>query len=180
MLALAERLVAALGAAALARGEPAAMVAGALALLATLALAMLGLAGPALGIAAAGSFAFAVGARFARLKTALLQAPHSHTLAWLRDPGSDALVSVALALALAPPDGLAPIAALGPLAIGAARLAAASPKAAAAAFWRDRTVQLALIALAASFGLLGQATALMALSALAQVLFTKRDQPIPQ
>lgn len=92
----------------------------------------------------------------------------------------DGAASLALIGALISPGdyGLPDLAitALGPFAIGLARLAAPSSGPLARAVWEDRTLQLSTFALAAAFDLLGPALAVLGLVALAQLLLrTERD-----
>jgi hypothetical protein len=178
--ALADRFTATIGVSGLATGEPAAMLTGSMMLLAAIALAIWGYALPAVILAAMGCFAFDTAAGFSRLKQALLQVSPHKSLELLREPGRDVLASLVLMFALAPPSGLDPIAALAPLAIGAARLVSGSASARPAAFWRDRSLHFALLALAAAFDTLAQGAAIFALAAVAHALFIQRNQSFPQ
>lgn len=132
----------------------------------------------ALVAALLGSLALDLGASLGRLVRALLGDAPTPMLGPIHDPGRDLLAAAVLSAALGL-GGEGALAALGPLAVGTARLAAISAPPPAAAFWQDRTSQLALLALAAAFGILGGATALLALAALAQALFASRARPIP-
>lgn len=179
-LALAGWLAAATGTRAIARGEPAAMLAAAAALLAAAGLAALGHTLAAVTLAAAGSLASDLAARFAAFRARLFTGRPHALLAALRDPGRDMLSGLALALAMAPPLGLAPVAALGLLAIGTMRIVGHNGGGGPAIFWQDRSAQLAALALAAGLGRLAEATAILALAALGQALFNFRRQSIPQ
>jgi hypothetical protein len=161
-------------------GEPAAMLAGVILMLTALVLAAQAFPLAAVMAAVGASFAFDLAGQFARLQFALLGDAPAGWLAVMRDPGRDILLSLALMLALAPPTGLAPVAALGPLALGLTRIAADAAGTVGAAFWRDRSLHLILLALGAGFGVLGGASALLALGALASVLFIRRQQAAPQ
>lgn len=132
----------------------------------------------ALVAALLGSLALDLGANLGRVVHAVLGAKPVLATARLHDPGRDVLTAGVLIAALGY-GGQGALAALGPLALGTARLAAASAPPLAAAFWQDRTAQLALLALGAAFGMLAQTTALLALGALAQALFAKRTPAIP-
>lgn len=179
-LALAGWLAAASGTRGLARGEYAGMLAAGAALLAAAILAGLGHVLAALILAAAGSIAADLAARIAALRARIFSTQPSVRFANLRDPGRDLLASLVLMLALAPPPGIAAVAALGPLAIGTARIAARLYGAHCALIWQDRSLHLAALALAAGLGALAPATAILALAALAHALFNLRGQSIPQ
>ena len=135
---------------------------------------------PALIAGLLGSFALDLVPVLARLKAALqpdeLDAGPTHWLAQLHDPGRDGLVGLVLVAAL----GAWPLAALGLLAVGTARLAARTAPPAMAAFWHDRTAQTALLMATAGLGWFPGACAMLALAALAQALATHRSQAIPE
>lgn len=178
--AIAQWLAASVGVQALAWGAPAATLAGAAMLIAALVLAVFDVGLPAIILAMLGTFGFAMADEFSALKAGLLSISENSTLARLRDPGGDALLCLLLGLMLAPQGQIAAIAALGPLAIGAARLAGASANRLAAAFWQDRPLQLVVLAISQAFGLLAFVVATMALGAVAQGLFNARSQSFPQ
>lgn len=178
--ALAGRLAEAIGTRGLRAGEPAAMLAGVLLMVAALVLASQGFPMGAMIGAAAASLSLELAAQFARLQVAVLDEAGGGWLAALRDPGRDVLAALAGMLALAPPLGISATAALAPLAVGLVRLAAREAGPAGAAFWQDRSLHLALLALAAGFGVLGAGFAILGLGALAVLLFTRRGQPAPQ
>ena len=157
-----------------------AAVAGLVLLLGALGGAATGWVVPALIAAMLGSFALDLVPVLTRLKAALEPgepgAGQGQELARLHDPGRDGLVSLLLMTVLAD----WPLAALGLLAVGAARLAARAAPPAAAAFWHDRTAHIALLLAAAGLGWFAEACALLALGAVAQALATHRAQAIPE
>jgi hypothetical protein len=159
----------------LANGEPAASLAGLALFIMALACALWGWELAALGCAVLGSFALDLGQDIARLRLGLRGGEPAAMLVRLHDPGRDGLAMLAVMAALGSPA----VAALAPLAIGTARLAAQNAAPHAAAFWQDRTVQLAVLMLGAALGWLAEATALLALGALAQALLAKPRAPIP-
>lgn len=153
---------------------PLAAAGAALALLvAGAVLAGFGFAPAGLAVAAAGALAGASAQAAARVTQALLGADAP------RLPGgrfmalSDMFASVALALAVlssgAGTTGVA-AAALGPLAVGLARLAQGESGPRARDFWTDRPVQLAALALAAGFDLLAPALAVFCLCGVGRLL----------
>ncbi|MCL9982029.1 MAG: hypothetical protein NBV60_02610 [Erythrobacter sp.] len=79
----------------------------------------------------------------------------------------DTSAAATLLLALSPAGSIAPLAALGPVALGLARL---TPPASPLAMLTDRGLLLALLALAAAFALLSHATALVSLVLLGGLL----------
>jgi hypothetical protein len=82
----------------------------------------------------------------------------------------DASAAATALLALSPAGPLAPLAVLGPVLIGLARLTAQTMPLAPQAVLTDRGVLLALLALAAAFGLLPHAAALFSLVLLGGLL----------
>ena len=167
--ALSTWLAARIGGRGLALGEPAASLAGLAVLIIALVSALWGWELAALACAVLGSFALDLGQDIARLRLGLRGGEPAGMLVRLHDPGRDGLAMLAVIAAL----GLPALAALAPLAIGTARLAARNAAPHAAAFWQDRTVQLAVLMLGAALGWLAEATALLALGALAQALLAK-------
>lgn len=150
-------------------------LAGLGAMLVSLVLGVAGWPVAALACALLASGAIDLAARIAQLRQAVLGEGPPAMLRHLADPGRDGLAMLTLAAAIAE----VPLAALGPLATGTARLAAAQAPPLAAAFWRDRTAQLAMLTLGAGLGWLAEAAALLALAALAQALFAKPLRSIP-
>ncbi|MFL0671229.1 MAG: hypothetical protein ACJLS3_07355 [Erythrobacter sp.] len=173
--ALSAWFAARIGGRGLAGGEPAASIAGLALLIMAVASALTGWGLTTLVCAVLGSFALDLGQDIARLRLGLRGGAPAAMLARLHDPGRDGLAMLAIMAALGSPA----LAALAPLAIGTARLAARDTSPGAAAFWQDRTVQLAVLMLGAALGWLAEATALLALGALAQALFARPARPIP-
>ncbi|MFN3988843.1 MAG: hypothetical protein ACK4IS_01150 [Erythrobacter sp.] len=130
----------------------------------------------ALVCALLGSLALDLGAALGRIRRAVLGSKARPGLAYLHHPGRDVLAGIAIMAALGP----GALAALAPLAIGTAVLASRAAPPRFAAFWQDRTAQLAIMTLGAGLGWLGETTALLALGALAQTLFADRFKPIPE
>jgi hypothetical protein len=137
-------------------------------------LALLGWGATGLALASAGAFAAAWSDEASKLARELAGERKRAILHAGQDALLDGLASVALIGAvISSGDGSISslgAAALGPFAIGLARLAAGISGPLARAFWQDRTVQLAIFALAGSFGLLGPVIALVGLAALTQLL----------
>lgn len=129
------------------------------------------------------SLAFAVAAMFSGALT-LAYAGIARRLHRQSGPGSaeaafavalDALAALTLWFALVPLPEWSALAICGPLLIGLARLAAREEgEVPLSAFWRDRASLLVLLALAASAGLLPEATAAFAATALGALLLGKR------
>lgn len=146
-------------------------------MVAAIVVAMLGYPPASLALATVGAFAGSVSARFAALARQLLRRPAiavpAMPIAW----AIDALAAGTLVAALVPEGQwsapLVPLAVCGLLVIGLARLAARAQNSAAATIWSDRASLLALLALAAAFGLLAEATALIALAALGALLLRR-------
>lgn len=131
----------------------------------------------AVALAAAGAFAGHVSARFAGLTRQMLRQPviaiAALPISWAVDASAAAVLVAALVPSTQWSAPLAPLAVCGPLVIGLARLAARAEGAAAATIWSDRASLLAVLALAAAFGLLAEATALIALAALGALLLRR-------
>ncbi|MFN4039349.1 MAG: hypothetical protein ACK4IB_08420 [Erythrobacter sp.] len=172
-LALADWLAARIGMRRIVAAAPGVVLGGLVLLLAAIGCALQYWELAAVLCAALGSFALDLGGSLARIRENVLDSRLPLALVRAREPGRDLLVCGVLAAAL----GLGPLAALGLLAVGNARLA---ERFGAAAFWQDRTAQLALLAVGSGLALLAEATALFALLALAQCLFTNPARPIPE
>lgn len=148
------------------------------AMLAAIVVASLGHGFAALGVTLLASFAFGLARAFMQMRARLQQRVIPATFAWLHDPGADVLASIALAIVLAPPFGMAPVAALAPLTFGLLRLASTATPAKQAAFWQDRPAHLALLTIAAAFGVLPEGAAILGIAALAATLLqTKAYRP---
>lgn len=143
-------------------------------LLAAVVAAGFGFATVALALAAVGAFAGSVSASFAALTRRLLRQPETGAPSPVLARVVDGLAAATLLLALASPEQwgapLVPLAVCGPLLIGLARLAARAGGPLGGTVWADRVSLLAVLALAAGFGLLTEATALIALAALGALL----------
>ncbi len=156
--------------------EAAANLGAAASLLTGMAAAVAGWVLAAMMASLLGSWLFDLAAAFGRIRRGVLGGKHAAVWARLNDPGRDGLVVLALSAALGP----SALAALAPLAIGTARLAQRAARPLAAAFWRDRTAQIAVMTLGAGLGWLAQAAALFALAALAQALLARPVPSIPE
>ena len=124
-----------------------------------------------LGLAAAGALAAAFMGALAALKAALLgEGAGPGRGAW---PGVavDLLAAMVLVLGLSAPGITAPLALFGAVLIGLARLTAAPAPLAPLA---DRAVLLGLLALAAAFGWLAEASAFLALAFTCGLLLPRR------
>jgi len=159
------------------RGLAQAPMLGAAAALALLiggaAAAALGAAAGGLALAALGNFTARLAGGFATLRQHLLRqhpaAPHGA----IAGVTVDVLTAMAAWFALARFPEWTALAVCGPIAIGLARLAANTGNGALAAGASDRASQLLLLALAAAFGLLPEAIAIMALTLLTALLLRK-------
>lgn len=168
--ALAGTVVRALAPRGLAQGG---LIAGsaALALLAAAVLiAAFGPAFAALGVAALGSFAARVSLSYAALSAALRRVEGRPRAGDVLKAGADLLVAVSLWFAIAPWPEWQPLAVLGPLTIGMARLTEHSPASPVVTIAADRVCLLCALALAAAANLLPEALACLALGLLAGLL----------
>ncbi|SHN53780.1 hypothetical protein [Erythrobacter sanguineus] len=170
MIALANRLVESLMPRALPQGAQAGAAASILFLALGVLTAASGAAAAGLGLAACGAFALNIAGAFARLRLLLLgEGPSPVVLArlgWV----ADGLAAIVLLFALAPWPVVLPLAVLGPLAIGLARLAAQGRRGAVAIILSDRIALLAGFAIAHLAALLPEALALFCLVVLAALL----------
>lgn len=129
--------------------------------------------GPAVGgltLAAAGAFSGDLSRIYAALRLQLWQQSDAGRGAAAIDMGVDALAALTLWFALSPASGWTPLAVCGPLVIGLARLAARERCRALAAIASDRASLLLVLALAAGFGILPEAVAVLALALAAALL----------
>jgi len=140
--------------------------------------AALGAAAGGLALAALGNFAARLSGGFATLRQHLLrqhllrQHPAARRGA-IAGVAVDVLTAVTVWFALSPFPEWTALAVCGPIAIGLARLAANTGNGALAPGASDRASQLLLLALAAAFGLLPEAVAIMALALLTALLLRK-------
>jgi hypothetical protein len=171
LAALAARALAPRG---LARGPLVAALAAAGLQLGGLAAAIWGLAATGLALAATGAFAAGLAGRLGLMRRELLGkgAPAS-ALARI-EPAVDVAIAAVLLFALSPVGTVAPLAILGPVLIGLARLTAPTAPPGPLAVLADRGVLAGALALAAAFGLLPHATALLALVLLGGLLLPPR------
>ena len=168
--ALAGLAARALAPGALATGPLLAMLGAAVLGLGSLAAAAWGWAASGLALAAGGALAAALAGALAAIKRELLgegPLPAQMTRLGL---AVDIAAAATLFLALSPAGSLAPLAILGPVMIGLARLNAQTIPLAPQAVLTDRGVLLAVLALAAAFDLLPHAAALFSLVLLGGLL----------
>jgi hypothetical protein len=137
-------------------------------------LAVAGYAAAGLAIAAIAAFAVALAEALLQLRQGLWLDEPRGRFAPLLQPAGDCAAATVLALAYADGAVAIPLLALPLLALGLAHRIGAVDGGRAAQFWRDRTLHLAIFALAASSGFLGEAIALFGLGALAQLLLRPR------
>ncbi|MDZ4138358.1 MAG: hypothetical protein U1D66_05705 [Erythrobacter sp.] len=137
--------------------------------------AALGEAAGGLALAALGNFAARLSGGFATLRQHLLRQHTAGRRGAIAGVLVDVLTAVTMWFALSPWPEWTPLAVCGPMAIGLARLALKTNKSALAAVASDRASQLLLLALAAAFGVLPEAVAIMALALLAALLLRKAD-----
>ena len=135
-----------------------------------------------LALAALGAFSGGLSAAWSRLRAALWFSEGRSTREGQVAAAMDMACAIALTLAQTTAGASLPAAALGPLAIGLARLAgrgASSGTGTGAgtafdAFWRDRALQMAGFAIAATTGVLAEVLALFSLGALLQLMLRPR------
>lgn len=167
---LAARLARVLASRALARGGLVAGSGALVLLLGGLVAAAFGFAATGLAAAAMGAFAAAAAQALAALKARLQPFAEPARLAAVPGAVVDSLAALTAWFALAPPPDWQPLAMLGPVAIGLARLAARAPDSAVGAIAGDRASLLLALAIGAGFGLLPEVTACLALGLLAALL----------
>lgn len=168
--ALAAVLVRALVPRGLAQGATVAGAAALVLLLAGVMAAAFGFAAAGLALAACGTLSAQVARGFAALAARLERAVSEPRSAALLAVTSDAVTGIAAGFALAPLPDWQPLAALGPITVGLARLADRGEAMALIALVSDRFVLLASLALAAGFGVYPEALACLALGLLAALL----------
>lgn len=168
--ALAGMLVRSLVPRGLSQGGLVAAAAALLLMLGAVVLAAVGPAGIALLVAGLGAFAGETALCFSVLASRLQRADPPGRGAALLGAGVDVGAGVTMWFALAPWPEWQPLAVLGPLVIGLARLASMSPRSGIAVSASDRTTLLVLLAGAAFAGVLPEALACLALGLLAALL----------
>lgn len=149
------------------------LIAGAMALMlmaAATLMAALGLPVPALAAAAFSAFAGQVSDQFSAMALRLRLSGPKPRARWGLAEAIDALAMLALWFVLAPWPQWQPLAVLGPLTIGLARLAALRHAAAFAVPASDRAALFVVLACAAGFGVLPVVLACLALGLLAGLL----------
>jgi hypothetical protein len=149
------------------------LIAGAIALTlmaAATLMAALGLPVPALAAAAFSAFAGQVSDQFSAMALRLRLSRPTTRARWGLAEAIDVLAMLALWFVLAPWPQWQPLAVLGPLTVGLARLAALRPTAAFAVPASDRTALFVVLACAAGFGVLPEVLACLALGLLAGLL----------
>jgi hypothetical protein len=129
-----------------------------------------GLAAAGLALAASGTLVAALAGALGAMQRALQGKGLSPGLRARGGVVVDALAAATLLFALSPVGSIAPLATLGPVLVGLARL---TGSATLLALLADRAVLLGLAALSAAFDLLPQATALLALALLSGLLLPR-------
>ncbi|MBD2841716.1 hypothetical protein [Erythrobacter rubeus] len=174
--ALASQIVQKAASFGLARGGMA-LVAGGAALLGVAGvIAWNELAGAALIVAALATFLFSLGARWERLKSAILASQNEHSKPHIIRVLCSIATTALLILAVSQEAGRLALLALPVLAIGLTTLASKDSRPLVSAFWEDRTLNLAFLAICAFGGLLTEGLAILSLAALSQVMLrTARD-----
>ncbi|MEQ5786587.1 NTP transferase domain-containing protein [Erythrobacter sp. NFXS35] len=159
----------------LVRGPMIALLAAATLLLGGVGASGLGLASAGLALAALGVFGAALADALAAMRRHLLGDGFSPRLLARFGLAVDILAAIALLLALSPVPFAEPLAVLGPITIGLARLVIRDRSFAPVTVLADRALLLGALALAAAFDLLPFATGLTALVLLGGLLL--RRQP---
>lgn len=174
LTALARALVRGLAPRGLAQGALVGAGVGVSALLGGVLAAALGEASGGLVLAAVGAFAARVAAAYAALAAQLQRRADTGARHSALGLAVDGLAALTLWFALAPWPEWLPLAVCGPLTLGLARLVARGAEDPLAVLADDRASLLLLFALAAGFGLLPEAAALLALSLIAALLLRGR------
>lgn len=172
---LAARLARALAPRGLARDGLIAGASALLLLLGGLVAAAFGLPGAGLIAGAMGAFAAAVAASSAALKARLQPFAEPSGIGAVPGAVVDILAALTLWSALAPPPAWQPLAMLGPVVVGLARLAGGDHESMLGAIAGDRASLLLALAIAAGFGLLPEVTACLALGLIAALLLRARS-----
>ena len=159
-----------LASAAFGRGPAFGLAGAGILLVGGIAAGMIGAAGAGLALGSAGVLAAALAAALAGMRRRLSGMASRVGLAERAGPVVDLLAAACLFAALSPGPALAAIGALGPLAIGLARMLERASAPLPLAILGDRAVLLALLAMAAGLGWLPEAAALAALALLGGLL----------
>ena len=162
----------ALAPASLARGPLVAAGAAAVLQLGGLAAAMTGMSATGLALASVGALATALARTLWRMRSELLGEGLSAAALARLDGAVDVLTAAVLLFALSPTGTIAPLAMLGPVLIGLARLTVRSSTLAVLA---DRAVLSGALAFTTVFGLLPHGTALFALVLIGRLLLPSRS-----
>lgn len=142
-------------------------------LLGAIVMAAFGMAAGGLALAATGAFAARVSAGFAALATRLRRQTDNGRYGATLSTTVDVFAALTVWFALSPWPVWTPLAVCGPVVFGLARLAAREGGVALAAVASDRASHLLLFALAASFAVLPDVTALSMLVLMAALLLRK-------
>ena len=154
----------------LSRGGPIAVAVSGVSLLASLVSASFGYATFGIAVAAVGAFGFALALAWKRLNSGLLGSrPPGRIWQYLSDLIA-VLATATLVMALFVEGAPTALLALPILTMGLSELAGRAARPLSAAFWRDRALHLALLALCSGAGLLAEGLAFMGITALAQML----------
>jgi hypothetical protein len=170
MTALAAATVRALAPRGLTHGAPIIAGLALAALLGGVIAASLGWTTGGIALAVVGAFAARVSAAYAALAARLARQADTGAQQPALSAALDILAALTLWFGLAPWPEWTPLAVIGPLVIGLARLTARANKGALAALADDRASLLLLLALASAFGLLPEALAALALALLTALL----------
>lgn len=168
--AVAAALVAALVPRALGQGAQVSAGLALAALLAGIAASAAGFAAAGLLLAALGAFGSEAAQGFSRVAARLIHNNSEPRGAPMLGAAADIMAASIAALALAPPPVWQPLAMLGPVVIGLARIVSRSGDGRLAALAADRTALVLFLAFAAVFGLLAESLACLALGLVAALL----------
>lgn len=137
-----------------------------------LAAAFAGMAATGLALATLGALAAALAGTLGRMRRELLGEGLAPAALARLEAAVDVLAAAVLLFALSPAGAIAPLAMLGPVLIGLARL---TPRASPLAVLADRAVLPGTLALTAAFGVLPHGTALFALVLIGGLLLPSRS-----
>lgn len=126
-------------------------------------------------LAACGVFLANLGRAWKKLSSVLLSKNHGESFTIYFNIVMDILATIILFLSLS---GLPPVAlSVAVFAIGLARVAGVVARPSVAPFWNDRALHLAMFAICAVYGVLGEALAVFGLAALLQVIISHWREP---